>query len=255
MDYSTQWLEDAAVAPALPGLMTGLVCELRHVLQSGWPPMARLTAVAEELDALAPPPPPLPDSGPAYGTEIARRLATSTSPATMLFSEMAGAPVTFKVWTSGCVQLTGGQCSLLDAEPGTWAAHRRGTFKLDGRVLADVTSDVIMERLPSKAVASLAAGTPLGAVLAATGHREPLSVLPWGGGLESSALMWARGRQGRQVQVAIATETTHSWFCRRTYPAAALQRVGQVPVAQVAQQVGDRLVAGPAEPAAPGMEV
>lgn len=215
-DYSTQWMQDAAVAPALPGLMTGLVARLRVVLNSGWTPRDRITAIVEELDALAPPPPALPDSGPAYGTEIARRLAVSTSPATMLFSEIAGAPVTFQVWTSGCVQLSSEQCGLLGAGPGTWATHRRGTFKLDGQVLADVTSDVIMDRLPSRAVASLEAGTPLGAVLAATGHREPLSVLPDGGGIVSAARMWIGGRR-----VALAQETVHSWFCRRTYPAAA----------------------------------
>lgn len=256
MHESTQWLEDAAVAPALPGLLAGLVCRLRVVLNSGWTTRERITAITEELDGLAPPPPPDPADGPVFGqASIGRLLATSTSPATMLFSAIAGAPVTFAVWTDADVTLTAGQCTDLDAEPGTRAAWRRGTFKLDGQVLADVTSVVLPGRLPSESVAALAAGTPLGAVIAATGHREPLSVLPYGGGLQSSALMWARGRQGRQERIALAEEIVHPWFCQRAVPAAALQRVGQVPVAQVAQQVGNRLVAGPAEPAAPGVQV
>jgi hypothetical protein len=259
MNESTRWLEDAAVAPALPGLLEELVVRLRRVLASGWTAFDRIAAITEELDGFAPPPPPGPGTdGPVYGRDlIARRLATSTSPATMLFSAIAGAPVTFAVWTSAdSVELTGYQCALLHAEPGTRAACRRGWFALDGRVLADVTSTVITERLPSKAIASLKAGTPLGAVLAATGYREPLEVLPWGGGVESSAVMWAAGRQGRQVRVALAAEQVHPWFCQRDPAAGALlQRAGGAEEAQVAEQVHDRLVARQPEPAAAGVQV
>jgi hypothetical protein len=259
MNESTQWLSDAAVAPALPALLSGLVRQLRVYLNSGWPAFDRLAAIREELDGLAPPPPPDPDTGgPVYGRDlIGQLLATSTSPATMLFSAIAGAPVSFAVWTDGCVQLTGEQCKSLDAEPGTWAEHRRGTFKLDGRVLADVTSDVITSRMPSAAVARLEAGTPLGAVLAAIGRREPLSVLPWGGGLVSSARMWTTGHGGRRPErVALAEETVHPWFCQRVPdPDVLLQRTGGAEETQVAEQVHDRLVAGQPEPAAAGVQV
>jgi hypothetical protein len=257
MNESTQWLSDAAVAPALPGLLAGLVGRIRRVLQSGWTPYDRLTAISEELDGLAPPPPPDPGTGnPVYGRDlIGQLLATSTSPATMLFSAIAGAPVSFAVWTSGCVQLSGEQCKSLRAEPGTWASHRRGTFALDGRVLADVESTVITGLLPSKAIAALEAGTPLGAVLAAIGRREPLSVLPWGGGLESSARMLVT-RDRKPVRVALAAERIHPWFCQRVPDGGVLlQRAGGGQEAQVAEQVHDRLVAGQPEPAAAGLEV
>lgn len=257
IDYSTQWLKDPAVAPALPGLLAGLILRMRRVLQSGWAPAERLAAIAEELDGIAPPPPPYADDdGPAYGRElIALRLATSTSPATMLFSALAGCPVTFSVWTSGCVRLTDLECSMLDAEPGTWAAHRRGTFQLNGRVLADVTSSVITERLPSEAVASLQAGTPLGAVLAAFGRREPLSVLPWNGGLASSARMWIT-HHGRQVRVALAEERIHPWFCERD-PAASAALLGDPGVQEpkVPEEVHDGLGFREPEPAAAGVQV
>lgn len=221
MNETTQWIHDQAVAPALPGLLTTLVCQLRAVLASGWTPRDRITAITEELDALAPPPPPAPAvDGPVFGqASIGQLLATSTSPATMLFSAIAGAPVTFAVWTSADVTMTAEQCGLLDVAPGTRAAWRRGSFKLGGAVLADVTSTVITGLLSSEAVAALHAGTPLGAVIAATGRREPLSVVPYGGGLQSSALMWARGRSGRQERVALAEETVHPWFCQRAVPA------------------------------------
>jgi hypothetical protein len=257
MDYSTQWLGDVAVAPALPGLLDGLVRRIRRILQSGWVPYERLAAIGEELDGLAPPPPPDPGTdGAVYGRDlIGQLLATSTSPATMLFSAIAGTPVTFAVWTCARVRLTGDQCALLAAEPGTWATHRRGTFASGGRVLADVTSDVIMERLPSQAVAALAAGTPLGAVLAATGRREPVSVLPWGGGLVSSARMWV-SCHGRPERVALAEEAIHPWFCQRVPdPGVLLQRAGGAEEAQVAEQVHDRLIPGEPEPAAAGVQV
>jgi hypothetical protein len=223
MNESLRWLDDAAVAPALPGLLSGLVDRLRRVLASGWPAHERIAAITEELAGLAPPPPPPPDfAGPVTGqAAIARLLATSTSPATMLFSEIAGAPVTFAVWTSAdSVPLTGWECAVLHADPGTLATTRRGTFALDGRVLADVSSTVITGRLPSEAVASLQAGTPLGAVIAATGRREPTSVLPWGDGLEARAVMWTQGHSGRRpVRIAMAAELVHGWFCARPLPA------------------------------------
>jgi hypothetical protein len=240
MNESTGWLHDPAVAPALPGLLDALVCRIRRVLASGWPPHDRLAEITAELDGLAPPPPPAPgDGGPVTGqAAIARLLLTSTSPATMLFREIAGAPVTFAVWTSGRVRLTGEQCADLHAEPGTWAEHRRGWFALDGRVLADVTSDVITERLPSEAVASLKAGTPLGAVIAATGRREPVWVLPWGGGLEAKAVMWTMGYGGRRpVRVALAGEQVHPWFCARQLPAEVEWRAGELAVGVDQQEV------------------
>jgi hypothetical protein len=223
MNESTGWLGDPAVAPALPGLLSGLVCQLRRVLASGRPPHERIAAITDELDALAPPPPPPPGlGGPVTGqAAIARLMATSTSPATMLFTEIAGGgTVTFAVWTD-CphATLTDAQCADLDVRPGTRAAHRRGTFALDGRVFADVTSDVLLDELPSEAVAALAAGTPLGAVIAATGRREPVSVLPWGGGLDCSAVIWTLGYGGRRPQrIALAGEQIHPWFCARPLP-------------------------------------
>jgi hypothetical protein len=241
MNESLRWLDDAAVAPALPGLLSGLVDRLRRVLGSGWPAHERIAAITEELAGLAPPPSPPPDfAGPVTGqAAIARLLATSISPATMLFAEIAGAPVTFAVWTS-CdhAALTRAQCDSLGVEPGTLAAHRRGWFALDGRVFADVTSDVLVDRLPSRALAALKAGTPLGAVIAATGRREPTGVLPWGGGVEASAVMWTQGHSGRPpVRVALATEQVHAWFCARPLPAEVEWRAGELAVGVDQQEV------------------
>ena len=123
MEESLAWLRTPAAAPALPGLITSLIKDIRVILiHPGLGNAAKLTEIMRATDTLAPPPPPQAPPVAAGIAGLARALAASTGPATAVFSELAGEPVKVSVWCRATRLLTPSEC----ARPARPARHRRG---------------------------------------------------------------------------------------------------------------------------------
>src|SRR5580693_3499250 len=216
MEESLAWLRAPETQPALGDLLCGLIRDIRLILvHSDLGSAAKLGAITETVDQLAPPPGPK-TSGAQAAASVVALLARNTGPATILFEELAGEEI--RIELSGCTgrPLTAAECRDLQLSPGARGHERTGTLRTvsSGLVAAEVSSVVVPGRLPASALSALGipgpgdpapppSAIPLGKVLAGLGvHREPLgarmvrdSIYAPGSGVrvESSARMWLDG--------------------------------------------------------------
>jgi hypothetical protein len=228
MNESLAWLRDPATQPALSDLLCGLIRDIRLILvHPDLGNAAKLGAITQTVDQLAPPPGPGASAAPAAAS-VAALLARGTGPATALFEELAGEQIRIELTGRADRPLTAAECLELQASPGARGHQRTGTLRTvnSGMAAAEVSSVVIPGRLPVSARRELgipgphdpeppASGIPLGTVLASLGvHREPLGARMVRDGtriaVESSARMWLDG-----VPVALASERVTAEFCQQ----------------------------------------
>jgi hypothetical protein len=246
-DYSLAWLRDPETEPALSDLLCGLIRDIRLILAH--PDLgnaAKLGAISQTVDQLAPPPGPQVSAASA-AAPVAALLARGTGPATALFEVLAGEQLRIELTGRADRTLTAAECLELRASPGTHGHHRTGTLRTvsSGLVAAEVTSVVVPARLPPSALralgipgpddpAPLPSAVPLGKVLAGLGvHREPLGarMLRDSAGIpgsracvESSARMWLDG-----APVALASERVTAEFCQQARSRLASTRDATFP--------------------------
>jgi|GEM_PF-4137979 len=234
MNDSLTWLRDPATEPALPYLLCGLIKDIRLILiHPDMANAAKLAAITQTVDQMAPPPGSHPVGAQAAAAVVAL-LARNTGPATFLFEELAGEPVRIDLTGSGNRLLTLTECLELTLSPGAYGHQRNGTLRTvsSGLVAAEVTSLVVPDRLPAGARRALGmpgpddpapppSTIPLGRVLADLGvRREPLGARLVSGStsaagsrilVEASARMWLG-----DVPVALASERVTTEFCQRS---------------------------------------
>src|SRR5215469_14258393 len=159
MDYSLAWLRDPAAGDALGDLLTGLVREIRLILvHPDLGNAAKLAAITDTVDLLAPPPGPESASteagGAAGGTacngtraagSVVALLARNVGPATLLFEELAGERIHIELAGHTDRALTAAECLELHASPDAIGHHRTGRLRTvtSGLVAAEVTSTVL----------------------------------------------------------------------------------------------------------------
>lgn len=247
MNESLAWLRDPETEPALSDLLCGLIRDIRLILvHPDLGNAAKLGAITQTVDQLAPPPGPQASAAPAAAS-VAALLARGTGPATALFEELAGEQVRIELTGRADRPLTAAECLELRASPGTRGHQRTGTLRTanSGLTAAEVSSLVVPGRLPASALrvlgipgpddpAPLPSAVPLGTVLAGLGvHREPLgarlvrdSTRVTGSrvSVESSARMWLDG-----VPVALASERVTAEFCQQARSRLPSARDAAVP--------------------------
>jgi hypothetical protein len=233
MEESLAWLRSPETAPALGDLLCGLIRDIRLILvHSDLGSAAKLGAITETVDQLAPPSGPA-ASGARAAASVVALLACNTGPATILFEELAGEQVCIEL--TGCVgrPLTPAECRDLRVGPDARGYERTGALLTvgSGLVVAEVSSVVVPSRLPASARAALGipgaddrvpppSDVPLGKALARFGvRREPLGArlerdaarIPVGRvSVRSSARMWLA-----DVPVALASERVTPELCQR----------------------------------------
>jgi hypothetical protein len=233
MNDSLTWLRDPATEPALPYLLTGLIRDIRLTLiHPDLGNAAKLAAITQTVDQLAPPPGPHVVDVQAAAS-VVTLLARGTGPATVLFEELAGEPVRIDLTGNAYRLLTGAECLDLGISFGACGYQRDGTLRTvnSGLVAAEVSSLVVPDRLPPAARRALGmpgpedlapppSALPLGAVLAGFGvRREPLgarvtcstTITP---GSRILAESWARMWLG-DTPVALASERVTTQFCQQ----------------------------------------
>ncbi len=230
------WLRDPETEPALSVLLCGLIRDIQLILvHPDLGHAAKLGAITQTVDQLAPPPGPQ-TSAASAAAAIAALLARGTGPATVLFEELAGEQLHIELTGRADRPLTAAECLELRVSPGTHGHQRTGTLRTasSGLVAAEVSSLVVPGRLPALVLRTLGipgpddpapglSAAPLGKVLADLGvHREPLGARLLGDGtrgpgsrscVESSARMWVDG-----APVALASERVTAEFCQRARP-------------------------------------
>ena len=245
MNDSLEWLRDPATEPALPDLLCGLIRDIRLILvHPDLANAAKLAAITQAVDQMAPPPGSRPVGAQAAASVVAL-LARGTGPATLLFEELAGEPVRIDLTGNGNRLLTLTECLELGMTPGAYGHERNGTLRTvnSGLIAAEVSSLVVMDRLPAAARRALGmpgpddpapppSTIPLGRVLADLGvRREPLGARLVSGTsatsgcrilVESSARMWLG-----DVPVALASERVTTEFCQRSGRRLARSAQGQ----------------------------
>jgi len=238
MTESLSWLGNPETEYGLSDLLHGLIDDIRLILvRKDLGHAARLAAITQAVDQLAPPP------GRRAGVarspaSLVALLACSTGPATVLLEELAGERIRIDLAGAADRPLTEAECLSLRMAPGARGHQRTGCLRAvgSGLVAAEVHSVVIPGRLPASARAELGirdegdasegetatapSGIPLGKVLAGLGvRREPLGARLVRDGtttsgdrvsVESSARMWLAG-----TPVALAGERLTAEFCRR----------------------------------------
>ena len=239
MNDSLAWLRAPEAEPALSDLLCGLIRDIRLILvHSDLGSAAKLGAITETVDQLAPPPRPWVRGAGARGAQAAASvvalLARNTGPATILFEELAGEEI--RIELTGCADrpLTTAECRDLRLGPGSRGHERTGTLRTvnSGLVAAEVSSLVVPGRLPASARTALGipgpdepapppTDVPLGKALVGLGvRREPLGArlvhddstrVPGGRvSVTSSARMWLA-----DAPVALASERVTAELCQR----------------------------------------
>src|ERR1700722_868280 len=162
MEESLAWLRAPETQPALGDLLCGLIRDIRLILvHSDLGTAAKLGAITETVDQLAPPPGALGGEAGGPGAQTAASvvalLARNTGPATILFEELAGEQI--RIELTGCAErpLTSAECRDLRVQPGARGYERAGTLRTadSGLVAAEVSSLVVPSRLPAPARAAL----------------------------------------------------------------------------------------------------
>ena len=238
VEESLAWLRAPETQPALGDLLCGLIRDIRLILvHSDLGSAAKLGAITETVDQLAPPPGPLAGPAGARGAQAAASvvalLARNTGPATILFEELTGEQV--RIELTGCADrpLTPAECRDLRIGSAGRGYERTGSLRTvsSGLVVAEVSSLVVPFRLPAAARTALGmpgadehapppSDVPLGKALAGFGvRREPLgarlvrdraSVSGSRVSVTSSARMWLA-----DVPVALASERVTAELCQR----------------------------------------
>ena len=248
MHDSLAWLRDPETAPALSDLLCGLIRDIRLILlHPDLGSAAKLGAITQTVDHLAPPSEPLPSAA-ATAALVAAALARGTGPATALFEELAGDRIRIELTSHADRPLTAAECLELRVSPGAHGHQRTGALRTvsSGLVAAEVSSIVVPGRLPAPALRALGipgpddpapppSAVPLGTVLAGLGvRREPLgarllrdSARALGSPVlvESSARMWVDG-----APVALASERVTAQFCQQARGGLASARDAGIPV-------------------------
>jgi hypothetical protein len=225
------WLRDPETEPALGDLLCGLIRDIRLILvHPDLGNTAKLGAITQAVDQLAPPPGPH-DSDAPTAASVAALLARGTRPATVLFEELAGEQVRIDLSSRTDRTLTVTECFELHASPGVRGHQRTGTLRTTntGLVAAEVSSLIVPDRLPAATRRILGipgpedpvappSDIPLGTALADLGvHREPLGarmvrdITGFSGSgvwVESSARIWLG-----EMPVALASERVTAQFC------------------------------------------
>jgi hypothetical protein len=243
MNYSLAWLREPDMEHALPDLITGMIREIRLILvHPDLGNAAKLAAITDTVDLLAPPPGPVSaglDASEEPGTacngtraagSIVALLARNPGPATLLFEELAGEPIHIELAGRTDRALTPAESLELHAGPDTIGHHRTGLLRTatSGLVAAEVTSTVLPWRLPAVTRRELGipdpgepfpprTDLPLGKALVGLGvRREPLGAHLVRNGasdsiaVESSARMWLG-----DLPVALASERVTAQLCQR----------------------------------------
>src|SRR3984957_19660119 len=219
MEESLAWLRAPETQPALGDLLCGLIRDIRLILvHSDLGSAAKLGAITETVDQLAPPPGPA-ASGAQAAASVVALLARNTGPATILFEQLTGEQV--RIELTGCADrpLTAAECRDLRIGSGASGYERTGSLRTvsSGLVVAEVSSLVVPGRLPASARPALGmagageptpppSDVPLGKALAGFGvRREPLGARLMGDraaiagsrvSVASSARMWLANRPG-----------------------------------------------------------
>jgi hypothetical protein len=247
MNDSLAWLRDPRTEPALSDLLCGLIRDIRLILiHPDLGNAAKLGAITQTVDQLAPPPGPEASSTPVAAS-VAALLARGTGPATALFEELSGEEIRIELTCHADRLLTAAECLELRASPGTHGHHRTGTLRTvnSGLIAAEVSSVVVPGRLPAAALRALGipgpddpapppSAIPLGTVLAGLGaHRESLGARPVRDStrtpgshvsVQSSARMWLD-----DLPVALASERVTAEFCQRARSRLASARQAVLP--------------------------
>jgi RimJ/RimL family protein N-acetyltransferase len=244
MDYSLAWLREPDASPAVGDLLCGLIRDIRLILiHPDLGNAAKLAAITEQVDLLAPPPGPY-SSGAQSAALIVALLARNPSPATLLFEELAGEQIRVDLADRVDRPLTAAERHELHVSPGSSGHHRIGRLRTvtSGLVVAEVTSLVIPWRLPNTVRTALGipgpddpmpcpSDLPLGKALADLGaRREPLGarlvrdatgIMSDGCVvLELSARIWLG-----DVPVALASERVTAELCHRATGRLASSRL------------------------------
>jgi hypothetical protein len=250
MNYSLAWLREPDMEHALPDLITGMIREIRLILvHPDLGNAAKLAAITDTVDLLAPPPGASLESSSSSGSStsngtraagsVVALLARNAGPATLLFEELAGESIHIELAGRTDRALTAAESLELHAGPDTIGHHRTGRLRTvtSGLVAAEVTSTVLPWRLPASTRRELGipapgepapprSDVPLGKALAGLGvRREPLGARLVRSGssdniaVESSARMWLG-----DLPVALASERVTAQLCQRassrlTHPA------------------------------------
>ena len=150
MNESLAWLRDPDTQPALSDLLCGLIRDIRLILvHPDLGNAAKLGAITQTVDELAPPPGPGASVAPAAAA-VAALLARGTGPATALFEELAGEQIRIELTGRADRPLTAAECLELQASPGTRGHQRTGTLRTlhSGMVAAEVSSVVVPGQAP-----------------------------------------------------------------------------------------------------------
>ncbi|HEX4093525.1 MAG TPA: hypothetical protein VHZ33_32820 [Trebonia sp.] len=233
MEESLAWLRAPETEHALGDLLYGLIRDIRLILMhSDLGSAAKLGAITETVDQLAPPPGPE-ARGAQSAASVLALLARTTGPATILFERLTGEQVRIELTGRVDRPLTSAECRDLRIAPGAGGHERTGTLRTvdSGLVVAEVSSVVVPGRLPASARTALGvpdaneptpppSDVPLGKALAGLGvRREPLGARlardgarsPGGRvSVSSSARMWLA-----DVPVALASERVTAELCQR----------------------------------------
>src|ERR1700722_17784865 len=162
MEESLAWLRAPETQPALGDLLCGLIRDIRLILvHSDLGTAAKLGAITETVDQLAPPPGAFARGAGGRGgrtaASVVALLARNTGPATILFEELAGEQI--RIELTGCADrpLTLAECHDLRVALGARGYERAGTLRTvnSGLVAAEVSSLVVPGRLPAPARAAL----------------------------------------------------------------------------------------------------
>jgi hypothetical protein len=233
VEESLAWLRAPETQPALGDLLCGLIRDIRLILvHSDLGSAAKLGAITETVDQLAPPPGPA-ASGAQAAASVVALLARNTGPATILFEQLTGEQV--RIELTGCADrpLTPAECRDLRIGSGACGYERTGSLRTlsSGLVVAEVSSLVVPGRLPASARTALGmpgagepapppSDVPLGKALADFGvRREPLGArlvrdrAANAGSrvsVASSARMWLA-----DLPVALASERVTAELCQR----------------------------------------
>ena len=243
MEESLAWLRTPETEPALGDLLCGLIRDIRLILvHSDLGSAAKLGAITETVDQLAPPPGPA-ASGAQAAASVVALLARNTGPATILFEQLTGEQVRIELTGSADRPLTPAECRDLCISSGAGGYERTGSLRTvsSGLVVAEVSSLVVPGRLPASARTALGmpgpeepapppSDVPLGKALAGYGvRREPLGArlvhddgarIPGGRvSVTSSARMWLA-----DVPVALASERVTAELCQRAAVGYAIDR-------------------------------
>src|SRR5258708_6218431 len=250
MNYSLAWLREPDMEHALPDLITGMIREIRLILvHPDLGNAAKLAAITDTVDLLAPPPGASLESSSSSGSYarngtraagwVVGLLARNAGPATLLFEELAGESIHIELAGRTDRALTAAESLELHASPDTIGHHRTGRLRTvtSGLVAAEVTSTVLPWRLPATTRRELGipapgepapprSDVPLGKALAGLGvRREPLGARLVRSGSSDNIAVESSARMGLgDLPVALASERVTAQLCQRassrlTHPA------------------------------------